>query len=230
MAADSAPHSLRWRGLGLDFAGGPGLRFPDGELRVGEHLLLRGPSGSGKSSLLALLSGLRRPSRGEVWLMGKSLHTLSPGALDAWRAAHLSLMPQRLHLVEGLSLRHNLELPELACGLRPDAARLQGLSERLGLGHLLGRRPDQLSVGQLQRAALARALMRRPRFLLLDEPSSSLDDAATRGLMDLVAEVVQEQGLSLLLSTHDSRVVQGMAHLPGLQSMNLSEPEAPCAG
>lgn len=216
---------LRWSGLTLHYpqrAGG--LCFADGQLAAGEHLLLRGPSGSGKSSLIALLAGLRRASAGEVWLAGRSLRGLSNPAIDAWRGEVLGVMPQRLHLVEGLSVRENLELPWLAVGQTPESARLAALCERLGLQDLQARLPSQLSVGQMQRVALARALARGPRLLLLDEPSSSLDDAATAALLQLVCELAREQGVSLLVATHDARVVEGLAALPGLKTLQLEPP------
>lgn len=213
---------LRWSGLALHYPQrAEGLQFADGVLHAGEHLLLRGPSGSGKSSLIALLAGLRRASAGEVWLAGRSLSALSNPAIDAWRGEVLGVLPQRLHLIEGLSVRENLELPWLAVGRPPETARLARLCERLGLEGLQERLPSQLSVGQMQRVALARALARGPRLLLLDEPSSSLDDAATAALLQLVSELAQEQGVSLLVATHDARVVQGLAALTGLKTLQL---------
>lgn len=212
---------MHWRDLRLDYPGGPSLRFADTRLEAGQHLLLRGPSGSGKSSLIALLAGLRRASAGEVWLAGRELGALTPSERDAWRASQLGVLPQRLHLVDGLSLRENLELPFLAVGLQPDRVNLLALIDRLGLGALLKRVPAQLSVGQLQRAALARALVRSPRLLLLDEPSSSLDDAATANLLQLARELAEERGASLLVATHDARVVAGLVDLRGLQGLEL---------
>ncbi len=213
---------LRWSGLSLHYPQRADvLRFVDGTLHAGEHLLLRGPSGSGKSSLIALLAGLRRASAGEVWLAGRSLATLSNPAVDAWRGEVLGVLPQRLHLVEGLTVRENLELPWLAVGKAPEPGRLARLCERLGLQGLQDRLPSQLSVGQMQRVALARALARGPRLLLLDEPSSSLDDAATTALLQLVCELAREQGVSLLVATHDTRVVQGLADLTGLKTLQL---------
>jgi putative ABC transport system ATP-binding protein len=199
---------LAWQGLALYYPDGPRLHFPDLLLQPGQHLLLRGASGSGKSSLIALLAGLRRPSRGEVWLAGQRLSALKPARLDAWRGAKLGLLPQRLHLCEGLSLRDNLALPFVAVGEAVPAARIELLAARLGLQGLLDRPPHALSGGQMQRGALARALVREPQLLLLDEPSSSLDDAATAALLELVVALASEQGTGLLVATHDARVVE----------------------
>lgn len=214
---------LAWQGLCLDYPGGPRLRFPDLLLAPGQHLLLRGASGSGKSSLIALLAGLRRPSHGEVWLADRALSDMAPGQLDRWRGECLGLLPQRLHLCEGLNLRDNLRLPFTAVGAAEPAGRIEALADRLGLLSLLDRAPHQLSGGQMQRAALARALVREPRLLLLDEPSSSLDDEAAMALLDLVLALVGERGVSLLVATHDVRVVQQLGRaLDGqLQTLRL---------
>lgn len=199
---------LAWRGLGLRYASGPQLVFPDLQLTRGQHLLLRGVSGSGKSSLIALLAGLRRATTGEIWLAERRLSALAPAQLDAWRGRQLGLLPQRLHLCEALSLRDNLLLPFTAVGEAVPAGRIEVLAERLGLTALLDRPPHRLSGGQMQRGALARALVREPALLLLDEPSSSLDDAATAALLDLVLSLIRERGVSVLVATHDARVVQ----------------------
>lgn len=201
---------LGWQGLALQYPQGPLLNFPDLRLLPGQHLLLRGASGAGKSSLLALLAGLRRPSQGEVWLAGRPLSAMKPAQLDAWRGARLGLLPQRLHLCEGLSLLDNLRLPFVAVGLPSPDAHLHSLAQRLGLQELLERPVHQFSGGQAQRAALARALAREPDLLLLDEPSSSLDDVATQSLLGLVVELARERRVALVVATHDARVREGL--------------------
>lgn len=212
---------LGWQGLSLQYPAGPLLEFPDLSLPAGGHLLLRGDSGAGKSSLLALLAGLRRPTTGEVWLAGRALGGLSAAQRDAWRGRQLGLLPQRLHLCEGLSLRDNLALPFVAVGERVPRARLEQLAGRLGLGELLERPVHQLSGGQAQRAALARALAREPALLLLDEPSSSLDDGATAALLALVLGLARERGVGLLVATHDARVAEGLRTALGISLREL---------
>lgn len=204
---------IAWTGLRHRYAQGPELSFDDLSLPTGQHLLLRGASGSGKSTLLAMLAGLMRPSSGQITVDGIALHTLTGRQCDAWRGAHLGFVPQRLHLSDALTVADNLALPFIAAGLKPDARRAADLLERLGLSELAQRRPHQLSVGQAQRVALARALMRRPSLLLADEPSASLDDAATSQTLDLLLQAATEQGATLVVATHDARVVQRLGSL-----------------
>lgn len=204
--------SIQWSGLSHHYAGGGSpVVFPDFSLPTGRHLLLRGPSGSGKSTLLALLAGLLTPSAGRIQMAGTELSTLSARQRDAWRGAQLGFVPQRLHLSASLSVLDNLALPFISAGLPPQPERALALLQQLGLQGLGARLPHQLSVGQAQRVALARALMRQPSLLLADEPSASLDDAHAQQVMHLLLEVAEAQGVSLILATHDARLVQPLA-------------------
>ena len=213
---------IAWTGLRHRYAHGPGLAFDDLTLPAGQHLLLRGASGSGKSTLLALIAALMRPSGGEITVNGTALHALTARQSDAWRGANLGFVPQRLHLSAALTVADNLALPFIAAGLKPDAARAADLLKRLGLSELAQRLPHQLSVGQAQRVALARALMRRPKLLLADEPSASLDDANTTQMLALLLQAATEQEATLVVATHDARLVQKLGGL-------MVERVLPCA-
>lgn len=213
---------IAWTGLRHRYAHGPGLAFDDLTLPAGQHLLLRGASGSGKSTLLALIAALMRPSGGEITVNGTALHALTARQSDAWRGANLGFVPQRLHLSAALTVADNLALPFIAAGLKPDAARAADLLKRLGLSELAQRLPHQLSVGQAQRVALARALMRRPKLLLADEPSASLDDANTAQMLALLLQAATEQDATLVVATHDARLVHKLGGL-------MVERVLPCA-
>jgi putative ABC transport system ATP-binding protein len=186
------------------------LRMADVSVAQGGTLLLRGPSGSGKSTWLALAAGLLTPSAGEIAVAGQSVGALPGAARDAWRARHIGFLPQRLHLSEALTVTDNLALAHFAAGLpvdRPGIARALGA---LGLGALAARRPSQLSGGQAQRVALARAVLLRPRVILADEPTASLDDDACAAALALLRQTAQSLDATLVIATHDARVREAL--------------------
>jgi len=206
-------------GLRHAYPGNAPIAFPDVALPQGGRALLRGPSGSGKSTWLGIVAGLLTPGAGRVRAGGVEVTALAPRERDAWRAARLGFVPQRLHLSASLDVQRNLALPYLAAGERPDEARIASLLQRLGLAGLARRRPQALSVGQMQRVAIARAVLRRPALLLADEPTASLDDAAAAVVVRLLDEVAREAGATLVIATHDARVV---AALPGAAVIGLA--------
>jgi len=199
---------IELQGLRYRYSGGAEIAFEDLRLQAGQHLLLRGASGTGKSTLLALMAGLLSVTAGRIVMAGSDLQALGPRQRDAWRGANLGFVPQRLHLSAALNVQENLALPFISAGLPADCGRAEELLERLGLGAVAQRLPHQLSVGQAQRVALARALMRRPRLLLADEPSASLDDVNTAQVLDLLLQAADGQGATLVLATHDARVAE----------------------
>jgi len=181
------------------------LKLDELMLKGGSSCVIRGASGSGKSTLLSILAGLLPPTSGEVLLAGQSLYALSESQRGLWRAQHLGMVPQRHHLLASLSIKQNLQLAQ-SLAQREDASRLQALMDRLGLTPLARQRPEQLSQGQQQRAALARALVHAPVLVLADEPTSALDDANARAVIDLLLELTQEARVALLVATHDARL------------------------
>ena len=194
-------------GVRFEWQPGQGLGFADVELPQGGTLVVQGPSGAGKSTLLALIAGLLTPSAGRVVVGGTDVGALPRAARDRWRGATLGFVPQRLHLSESLTVEGNLALPYVACGEAVDHGRIAALLERLGLAGLARRRPHELSVGQAQRVALARALMRRPRMLLADEPTANLDMKTGEEIIDLLRQLKETNGVTVVSATHDMKML-----------------------
>ena len=194
------------RQLAFRYPDGPALRFDDIDVAQGGVVLLRGASGSGKSTWLALAAGLLAPASGDITVAGQSLKALGKVASDAWRATTIGFLPQKLHLSAALTVHDNLAMAQWAAGQAPDMARI---SEALGAldVHLLGKRkPAQLSGGQAQRVALARAVLLKPKVILADEPTASLDEASAAASLALLRATARTAGATLVIATHDSRV------------------------
>ena len=181
------------------------LRLERFEAAAGEHWLVLGPSGCGKTTLLHIISGLLRPSEGEVRVGDQPLAALSGTALDRWRGRTLGIVPQKLHLVPSLSVLQNLLLAQFLAGMTEDATRARAVLDQVQLGERGAARPAQLSHGEAQRAAVARATVNRPRVLIADEPTSNLDDANCERALDLLQTQARECGATLVIATHDQR-------------------------
>lgn len=172
----------------------------------GTHWLVMGPSGSGKSTLLNLLSGTLRSQAGKVVVAGQDFSGLSGAQLDRFRGQHIGLVLQRLHLVSSLSVEANLLLAQYCAGLPQDKQRVRSVLTELGLGDRGSDFPHQLSHGQAQRVAVARAVLNRPQLILADEPTSNLDDRNCEQALNLLVEQANRCEATLLIATHDSRL------------------------
>jgi len=181
----------------------PVLRGIDLELATGASLALMGESGSGKSTLLHLVAGLDRADAGRIEVDGRVLGDLHEGQLAAWRRSGIGLVFQQFNLIASLRVADNLAFQARLAG-RHDPHWQAELVERLGLAALLGRYPEQLSVGQQQRVALGRALAVRPPLLLADEPTGSLDERSAAEVLTLLLELLAGSTTSLLMVTHSA--------------------------
>jgi putative ABC transport system ATP-binding protein len=179
-------------------------------LEAGEFVAIMGPSGCGKSTLLHVCGAMDRPTRGSVRIGEQELAALDDAALTRVRRETIGFVFQFFNLLPMLTVRENIALPRLLAGadasstLR-DATQLAG---RVGLAHRLDHRPAQLSGGELQRAAIARALVHRPALLIADEPTGNLDSANGAHILDLLVELHAETGVSILLATHAEDVAR----------------------
>jgi len=181
-------------------------------IRAGEYVTLTGPSGSGKSTLLNVLGCLDRPDSGSYRLDGTEVRTLDDTAASRVRNRRIGFVFQSFHLLPRLTVLENVLLPmRFSEHPDPDAPRrAQTLLARVGLGERMDHRPGQLSGGQMQRAAIARALVLRPALLLADEPTGNLDSRSAKDVLALIDEVHQE-GQTVVMVTHDNEVA---AHAP----------------
>ncbi len=189
------------------------LHFPNVDLAQGDTLVLRGNSGSGKSTWLSLLAGLLTPQQGELTVAGQHLNDLSNSARDAWRANHLGFLPQKLHLSEALTVAENLQLAYFAAGLPLNTAaksHIESTLAALGVAEFAQRKPSTLSGGQAQRVALARAVLLNPKIILADEPTASLDDEAASAALGLLQVSATRCNATLVVATHDFRVAAAL--------------------
>ncbi len=205
---------IRTRGLAFAWPRTAPLRFADVDVPPGGMLIVRSPSGAGKSTWLSILAGLLSGAQGEVVVAHQAVHALSIGQRDAWRARTVGLLPQRLWLSPAFDVAGNLALAAFAAGQVAGAQRVDQLLQQLDLGAVAHHRPQQLSGGQMLRAALARALVLRPQVLLADEPTASLDDDNAQRALQALAQASALHGSTLVVATHDARVQAAWPQVP----------------
>lgn len=184
------------------------------ELRAGELVALEGTSGSGKTTLLHTIAGILTPDRGRVVIAGEEMTGRSEAARDRLRARRVGYVFQSFHLLQGYTALENVTLAMAFAaspgGARPREARARELLARVGLDHRLHYRPRQLSAGQQQRVAVARALANAPAVVLADEPTGNLDAASAQETLKLLLEICGESGAALMLVSHDAAVLNAL--------------------
>jgi len=179
------------------------IKDVDIHVNAGEFVVIMGKSGSGKSTLLGLLAALDYPDSGDVELAGQALSRLNEDALAVIRQRDMGFVFQSFHLLPTLTVAENIAFP-LDIARRPDAARVDELIEAVDLGHRRHSLPNQLSGGEQQRTAVARALVSRPKIVFADEPTGNLDEQNANQVMQLLLDLRQKTGSALVVVTHDS--------------------------
>jgi len=178
----------------------------------GAHWLVIGPSGSGKTTLLHVLAGILRPSAGSVSIAGQDLAALKPAELDRFRGRHIGIVLQRLHLVPSLTVVRNLLLAQYLAGMQQDDKRVREVLTNLDVDGKAHAYPHELSFGQAQRVAVARAVVNQPKLLLADEPTSNLDDERCAQAYGLLGSQARACGATLVIATHDQRIKARMSN------------------
>jgi ABC-type lipoprotein export system ATPase subunit len=199
------------------------LKFPDIKCETGGKLLILGESGSGKTTLLHLLCGLLRPDGGDITVSGLGIKELTDRELDQFRGRELGIVFQQAHFVQSLTVAENLALPALLSKdnitAKELADRTHELLTRLKLNHKSDSLPKDLSVGEQQRASIARAIIHKPSVVFADEPTSALDDSSTNAVIELLEEETKLAGASLIVVTHDSRLKSRYSERIELQNL-----------
>ena len=176
-------------------------------VQPGELLAVRGPSGCGKTTLLLIAGGLLSPDSGQIGLDGQDPYELGPEMRNKLRARMIGFVFQQFHLIPYLTVRQNIQVASLAAGANEAAERTQELISHFGLDDRAGHVPAQLSTGERQRTALARALLNRPKVILADEPTGNLDEDNAKTVLGYLSQYVSDGGCVLLV-THDVRAAE----------------------
>ena len=199
--------------------------IPAFSLEPGQQLALRGESGSGKTTFLHLVAGILAPDAGSIRLGDHDMAKLSEPARDRLRAENIGYIFQTFNLLQGYTCLENVLLG-MAFGSGMDRAHAVKMLERVGLSHRFDHRPRQLSTGQQQRVAVARALANRPKLVLADEPTGNLDHKNGREALRLIRETCRENGAALLLVSHDPQVLSAFEEVRDFAVLNRALQEA----
>lgn len=203
----------------------PVLKDINWEIKSGDVQLLMGPSGSGKTTLLSILAGLLTPHSGSVYLLGDDITKMSRSKLAEFRRKNIGFIFQNFNLFPALTAAENIEVVLNFKGLRGKKARSQAqtLLEQVGLGLHANQKPANLSGGQKQRVAIARALAGHPKLIMADEPTASLDSHSGHAVIQLLRQLAKEEGCTVLIVTHDPRIIDVADHIAYLEDGILRE-------
>ncbi|MBC7466091.1 MAG: ABC transporter ATP-binding protein [Bdellovibrio sp.] len=213
-------NALEFKNLKFSYGTTPVLDLKDFEVKSGEIVFLFGPSGSGKSTLLELIAGVLQVQSGDLKVLGESFAQKKSSGLDQFRADHIGYIFQSFNLIPYLSVTENLLLPLMFSNQELDQARFDKLVNELGLRPFLNRAVTDLSVGQQQRVAAARALLKKPKVILADEPTSALDYDHREKFLELLFHFCREDQTTVLFVSHDRTIEKLFDRSISLQALN----------
>lgn len=196
------------------------LRIPEWQLQDGGRVAISGPSGCGKTTLLNIVAGLVVPGEGQVEVCGERLDKMGEAGRDRFRANHLGYIFQNFNLLQGFTALENVLLAETFSGKKSDQALAKELLDRVGLAARMHHYPSQMSIGEQQRVAVARALANKPDLVLADEPTGSLDPNNSREVVRLLKEAAAERGVGLIVVTHEEEIAQAFERQVPFLEMN----------
>lgn len=182
------------------------LSFPDITVPLGQHTLIIGDSGCGKTTLLHLLSGLRKPTSGSVCIDEQDISKMSDAGLDKFRGENIGMIFQTPHFVRSLTVEENLLLAQKLSGASANAKVVKEILDQLQIGEKRSKKTQALSIGEQQRVAIARSLVNNPKVIFADEPTSALDDQNTDRVIELLRGQAEKSGATLIVVTHDKRL------------------------
>ncbi len=194
------------------------LGFPDITVQPKDKILILGPSGCGKTTLLSIIAGLLAPTTGEVTFEKENFYAMPARQRDLKRGRAFGFVFQTLHLLPSITLRQNIALAGDMAGIAANAARIDSLLAKLQLSTKAHRKPEALSQGEQQRAAIARAVLNSPKIIVADEPTSALDDTNAKAVLELLMAQADETGAALVIATHDNRIVPSFSKVIRLQT------------
>ena len=197
---------LATKDLTYAYLNGPSFEFPDLDLNRAQTLVILGRSGQGKTTLLHLLAGLSVPLAGSIVINDTDISALSARKMDWFRGRHIGMIFQQAQFIRSITVIQNLQLARTLAGFQADSELANSLLAELGIAEHKDKLPDLLSVGEKQRASIARALMTNPMVVLADEPTSALDDENCQMVADLLQKTVTGRGAALIIVTHDQRL------------------------
>lgn len=200
---------IRTSNVQFSYPDGTTFQFPDIECNSSDSLLILGKSGIGKTTLLHILGGILKPdSNSKVLIDEQDITKLTKNQLDFFRGRNIGIVFQKSQFVQSISLLENLQLFNYIANIKYDKSRTEEILERLDIPNLANKRPGKLSVGEQQRASIARAIINKPKLILADEPTAALDDQNCENVIKLLQEQAEIEKAALVIVTHDQRLTK----------------------